>query len=78
MFTAYVGTVVMVAIAATSDPPLPATAQRELLLRSPAYQQVFHDAYRRKVRQKRVWTSIAGTVVGTGITVAILVAQDGE
>lgn len=72
--TAYIAPVVMIPIAASSNPLPPPDVRLRLAARGPEYQAAFERSYRNEVRKKRVWTSAAGSALGCAAVVGLAFA----
>ena len=71
-FTLYTGTAVIIPMAAAMEPTPPKDVQLRIAAKGPAYQTAFQQGYASKVRRKRVWTSVAGTVLGAATMVGMI------
>jgi hypothetical protein len=71
-FTAYLGPVIIIPVAALSDPHPSVEVRQRLVTRGPEYQAAFERGYRNQVRKKRVWTSAAGATLGMAALVGIV------
>lgn len=74
LLTAYIGPVVMIPIAASSNPVPPPDVRLRLAARGPEYQAAFERSYRNEVRRKRLWTSAAGSALGCAAIVGLAFA----
>ena len=69
-----IGTVIVYAVAASSQVDLSSSSKVQIADPSATYQQGYHDAYTHKVKGKRKQSASIGGLVGTATWIVILVS----
>ncbi len=72
-----IGTGVTWAIAANSNPELPAEQKLMIASRSQEYRQIFERSFKQTVRSKRSKSAVLGGLTGTAAFVALVLANSG-